>query len=200
MFNLAVFCSGAGSNFQALYRGIEERHLPAQIVLCVSDKESSGAIQFARANNIETLHLSRTPYADEESYSNVMLSALHAHHIDFILLAGYLKKIPQKVIAAFPKKILNIHPALLPKFGGKGMYGLNVHEAVINAGETTSGATVHFVNEEYDKGEIILQRTVEILPDDTPLSLSKKILTIEHEVYIEALQKIISSTGQEKGK
>ncbi|MFN3384979.1 MAG: phosphoribosylglycinamide formyltransferase [Candidatus Thermochlorobacter sp.] len=190
---LAVFCSGHGSNFRALHRHIQERHLPCQIVLCVSNNSQCGAMQFAREQGIATLHLSSKTHPDKTAFAGAMLNALDAHGIDLILLAGYMKKVPPEVVAAYPKRILNIHPALLPKFGGEGMYGMHVHQAVIAAGEKESGATVHFVDTDYDTGEIILQRAVPVLPDDTPETLAERVRTLEHELYAEALEKVLAA-------
>ncbi|NTV45463.1 MAG: phosphoribosylglycinamide formyltransferase [Chlorobiales bacterium] len=192
---LAVFCSGAGSNFQALYRGIQERNLPAEIVLCLSNRSQCGAMQFAGEHGIEPLHLSEKQFDSYEAFSLAMLKALQERHIDYILLAGYMKQIPPKVVAAYPKRMLNIHPALLPKFGGDGMYGMNVHRAVIEAGEKQSGPTVHFVDEDYDTGEIFMQRVIDIAPDDTPEALAEKVLKVEHAIYTDALEKLLRQAG-----
>ncbi|NTW49530.1 MAG: phosphoribosylglycinamide formyltransferase [Chlorobiales bacterium] len=188
---LAVFCSGAGSNFQALYRGIQEHSLPAEIVLCLSNRSQCGAMQFASEHDIEPLHLSEKQFDTYEAFSSAMLKALQDRRIDYILLAGYLKQIPPKVVSAYPKRMLNIHPALLPKFGGDGMYGMNVHRAVIAAGEKQSGPTVHFVDEGYDTGEIFMQRAIDIAPDDTPETLAAKVLKVEHVIYTDALAKLL---------
>lgn len=150
-------------------------------------------MQFAREQGIATLHLSSKTHPDETAFADAMLSALHAHAIDLILLAGYMKKVPPAVVAAYPKRILNIHPALLPKFGGEGMYGMHVHQAVIAAGEKESGATVHFVDTDYDTGEIILQRAVPVLPNDTPEALAERVRILEHELYAEALEKVLAA-------
>jgi phosphoribosylglycinamide formyltransferase-1 len=188
---LAVFCSGNGTNFRALYFGIREQNLPCEIVLCVSNNAQCGAMKFAHENGIETLHLAQKNFPSETMFEETLVSVLRERNVDFILLAGYLKKIPANIIAAFEKKILNIHPALLPKYGGDKMFGMNVHRAVIANNETISGATVHFVNEEYDEGEILLQRTVDILPNETPESLAEKVLRIEHQIYVEALSRLL---------
>lgn len=189
---LAVFCSGTGSNFRALFHAIIERELPAEIVLCISNHEQCGAIEFARRYDIETLHLPENLFASHADFSDAMLQALHDRQIDMILLAGYLRKVPDAVVAAFPEKIINIHPALLPQFGGPGMYGINVHKAVIHSGETRSGATVHYVNEEYDKGRIIMQHHVPVLKNDTPEILAERVLRCEHRLYPEALEKLLA--------
>jgi phosphoribosylglycinamide formyltransferase-1 len=194
---LAVFCSGTGSNFKALFHAIIERELPAEIVLCVSNRSQCGAMDFAKEYGIEALHLSETQFGTYEDFSRAMLRALQERRIDLILLAGYLRKIPDSVVAAWPEKIVNIHPSLLPQFGGAGMYGMRVHEAVIASGETRSGATVHFVNEEYDKGRIIMQNHVPVLTGDTPEKLAERVLRCEHRLYPDALEKLLSEQRQE---
>jgi phosphoribosylglycinamide formyltransferase-1 len=188
---LAVFCSGTGSNFRALFYAIIERELPAEIVLCISNRMHCGAMAFARTYGIETVHLSEKQYPLKNEFANAMLQVLQEHQIDMILLAGYLRKVPEEVIAAYPEKIVNIHPALLPQFGGHGMYGMNVHEAVIRSGETRSGATVHFVNEEYDKGRIIMQKHVPVFKTDTAEILAARVLECEHRLYPDALEKLL---------
>jgi phosphoribosylglycinamide formyltransferase-1 len=188
---LAVFCSGTGSNFKALFHAIIEHELPAEIVLCLSNRLQCGAVDFAKEYGIETLHLSEKQFGTDDDFVCAMLSALQERQIDMILLAGYLRKIPDEVIAAYPEKIVNIHPSLLPQFGGHGMYGMRVHEAVIESGETRSGATVHFVNEEYDKGRIIMQNHVPVLQGDTAETLAERVLRCEHRLYPAALEKLL---------
>jgi len=188
---LAVFCSGTGSNFKALFHAIIERELPAEIVLCLSNRAECGAMDFAKEYSIEAIHLSESQFDSHDEFARAMLETLRDRQIDMILLAGYLRKIPDAVIAAYPEKIVNIHPSLLPEFGGHGMYGIRVHEAVIASGETRSGATVHFVNEEYDKGRIIKQNHVPVLPEDTPESLAERVLRCEHRLYPDALEQLL---------
>jgi len=189
--NLAVFCSGGGSNFKALHQQIRTRNLPCQIVMCLSNNSQCGAMNFARENGIDAVHLSSKSVPDETAFVQTMLSELEKRQVDLILLAGYMKRVPKEVVQHYPNRILNIHPALLPKFGGEGMYGMNVHRAVIEAKETESGATVHFVTENYDEGEIIIQAKVPIAPDETPESLASKVLEVEHQIYSEALVKVL---------
>lgn len=186
--NIAVFASGRGSNFQAILDAIDVGLLPAQIVVLISNKSDAGAMEVAHAHNIPTQHLSQRMYSSEEALADAMLNVLEEHHADFIALAGYLKKIPAQVIHQYRNRILNIHPALLPSFGGDGMYGHRVHEAVIASGDKVSGATIHLVDEEYDRGPIVLQKTVAISPDETPDSLAVKVLKIEHEIFPLALK------------
>lgn len=189
MLNIAVFGSGRGSNFQAILTAIHQGTIPdAGVCVAVSNNSDAGLLEIARANGIPAFHISRRNYAGDAEFVDAQLDTLHRHGTNFIALAGYMKQIPSRVIAAYRDRILNIHPALLPRFGGKGMFGIHVHEAVIAAGETVSGATVHLVDEEYDRGPIVLQRTVPVSPGETPESLAAKVLTIEHTIYPEAVR------------
>lgn len=189
---LAVFCSGTGSNFRALFHAIRDRELPAEIVLCLSNRSECGAFDFAREQGMETMFISEKQFDSIEEFGKAMLDALLERNIEYILLAGYMRKVPDAVIEAYADRILNIHPALLPKFGGAGMYGIHVHKAVIAAGESESGATVHLVNEEYDKGRILLQSKVAVLPGDTPETLAERVLNCEHILYPDALEQFLA--------
>ena len=189
---LAVFCSGSGSNFKSIYQAIAEKTLNAEIVLCLSNRSQCGAMEFARQQGIATLHITEKQFDSFDEFAAAMVKHLKDTQIDIVLLAGYMRKVPDAVVRAFPDRMLNIHPALLPKFGGEGMYGLYVHTSVLEAGETESGATVHFVNEEYDKGKILLQRTVPVLPGDTPETLAARVLECEHRLYPYALEKLLA--------
>jgi len=189
---IAVFCSGGGSNFKALFQAITARQLPAEIVLCVSNRSQCGAMEFAREHNIATFHITEKQFTSFDDFAAAMLQELKKHRVDIILLAGYMRKVPDVVVTVFSDKMLNIHPALLPKFGGEGMYGIHVHTAVLAAGETETGATVHFVNEEYDKGALLLQRSVPVLPTDTPETLAARVLECEHTLYPDALEKLLT--------
>jgi phosphoribosylglycinamide formyltransferase-1 len=186
--NIAVFASGRGSNVEAILHAVQRGELPARVVLLISNTSSAGALELARAHNIPAVHLSPTPFSSEEAYTERMLALLSEHRVDLIALAGYLKKIPGRVIEQYRNRIVNIHPALLPKFGGPGMYGIHVHRAVLAAGETVSGATVHLVDEEYDHGAILMQKTVDVAPNDTPETLAARVLKVEHEIYPQVLR------------
>jgi len=186
--NIAVFASGRGSNFQSILNAIDAGILPAQVVVLISNKSDAGAMEIARAQNIPTQHLSQKMFSSEEALAKAMLDVLKKKQTEFIVLAGYLKKIPAQVIRQYRNRIINIHPALLPLFGGDGMYGHRVHESVLASGEKVSGATVHLVDEEYDRGPIVMQKTVDIVPDETPDSLAAKVLKIEHEIFPLALK------------
>jgi len=191
MLRIAVLGSGRGSNFQAILSAVQSGALPkVRICLVISNNSSAGILEIARSNGIPALHLSQKAFATEEDFLQAMLEAFRVHDVNFVVLAGYMKRVHPEVIRRFRGRIVNIHPALLPKFGGQGMYGHHVHEAVIAARETVSGATVHIVDEEYDRGPIVLQRTVEVSPADTPETLAAKVLTIEHELYPDALRLI----------
>ncbi|MEI7825623.1 MAG: phosphoribosylglycinamide formyltransferase [Chlorobiaceae bacterium] len=189
---LAVFCSGSGSNFKSIYQAIAEKKLNAEIRLCLSNRSQCGAMEFARQHGIAAVHITEKQFGSFDEFAAAMVACLRDAQIDNVLLAGYMRKVPDAVVKAFPDRMLNIHPALLPKFGGEGMYGLYVHSAVLEAGERESGATVHFVNEEYDKGEILLQRTVPVLAGDTPESLAARVLECEHRLYPDALEKLLN--------
>jgi phosphoribosylglycinamide formyltransferase-1 len=186
--NIGVFASGRGSNFQAILNAIQEGLLPARVVLVLSNKGAAGALEIARARSLAAVHLSQKQFPDEGSFSAAMLHVLKEHNVQIVALAGYLKKIPLNVVREYRNRILNIHPALLPSFGGAGMYGHYVHEAVIASGAKLSGATVHLVDEEYDRGPIVLQKAVTVEALDTPETLAEKVLKIEHEIYPLALK------------
>lgn len=187
--NIAVLASGRGSNFQAILEAIEEGKIRnASIVVVISNNSDAGALEIARANNIPALHLSRKHFSSEEEFNKKLLNVLDQYTVNLIALAGYMKKLDPCVIQKYKNRIINIHPALLPAFGGKGMYGMHVHEAVLNYGAKVSGATVHIVDEGYDQGPIVLQQAIEVAEDETPESLAAKILTVEHQLYPEAVR------------
>ena len=185
---LAVFLSGSGSNFQAILHAIEEKKLNASITMVVSNKSDAYGLTRAMHAHIPTMIIS---YPLSESAIHQLLSALSAAQVECVLLAGFLRKIPNQVLAKYPNRVLNIHPALLPKFGGKGMYGHHVHEAVLASGDTLSGATVHLVSEQYDTGDILAQQTVPVLIDDTPETLAQRVLKVEHELYPRTAQQFL---------
>jgi len=185
---LAVFASGSGSNFGAMIKSIDDGKLNAELVLLITDRPAIGAIDKAEARDIPVAILPPANFENEDSFAETLLSTLSEHHADFIALAGYIKKIPASVVDAFKHRMLNIHPALLPSFGGKGMYGSRIHEAVLEHGCRVTGVTVHLVDSGYDTGPIVLQEPVAVLQDDTPRSLAARVLQLEHRLYPEALQ------------
>lgn len=186
--NVAVFASGRGSNFQAILHAIDAGSVPAQVVVLISNSSTTGAMETARVHNIPAVQVSEKKISGSQEFSDRLLAVLSEHRVEAIALAGYLKRVPPQVIQRFQNRILNIHPALLPFFGGAGMYGHRVHEAVIASGMKVSGATVHLVNEEYDRGAIVIQRTVDVAIDDTADSLAAKVLNVEHEIFPLALK------------
>ncbi|HSH76891.1 MAG TPA: phosphoribosylglycinamide formyltransferase [Longimicrobiales bacterium] len=189
----AVFASGGGSNFQALLDH-QSRAGSWEIVLLVTDRSDAGALDRARVEGVATVVV---PNAGRETVEaeRDLLEVLDEHGIELILLAGYLKLVPRGVVARYGGRMLNIHPALLPKFGGKGMYGMRVHRAVIEAGDAESGATVHFVDEEYDRGAILAQRRVPVLDGDTPEALAARVLAVEHRLYPAAVDHLCEAVA-----
>jgi len=179
--NYAVLASGNGTTLQAIIDAIKEKDLDGEIKIVISNTSDAYAIERAKKDNIKTYILN--DYKDEDELYNVLKES----NVDLVILAGYLKLIPIKVIKEFT--IINTHPALLPKYGGKGMYGMNVHRAVVENHEKETGATLHFVNEEYDKGKIISQIKVEVLENDTPEDVSKKVQRSEKIQLINILKK-----------
>ena len=200
MTTIAVFASGRGSNFMNLYRAIQEGQLSATIGLVVSNNPGAPVVQTARSWNIPVRVLSPTRYTDPQQYEADLLHTLAEFRIDWIALAGYMKKIPASVIRQFPNRIVNIHPALLPAFGGKGMYGMHVHEAVFQSGAQVTGVTIHFVNEEYDQGAIIFQEPVVIRECRSPEEIAEKVLAVEHQVYPRVLQQLLTHPFEVVGK
>lgn len=178
MKQLAIFVSGGGSNFRKIHGATESGEIPARVALVVTDKSRCPATDYARDQGIEVVH-----YPAPDMEPPALLRAFEQADIDFIILAGYLKLVPSEVVRAYPRAMLNIHPALLPAFGGQGYYGRRVHEAVIASGAKVSGVSVHFVDEEYDHGPIVAQVVVLVQPDDTPDALAKRVLKQEHRLY-----------------
>lgn len=176
--NIAIFASGGGSNAEAIIRYFQN-HPHIKIRLIVSNKASAGVLQRATNHGINTLLLRRHDFYDQKNTDRQLKQA----GIDLIVLAGFLWLVPAYLIAAFPNKILNIHPALLPQYGGKGMYGHHIHQAVFDHGEKETGMTVHLVNEQYDEGQILLQARCRITAADTPTTIAAKVLKLEHRYY-----------------
>lgn len=185
---VAVFASGTGTNFEALLAASRTGKLDADFVAVISNREEAGVLNLARRSGIPAFHIVREQFGSDGDFIKSILLTLRRYDTNFIVLAGYLKKIPPEIVREFRGRILNIHPALLPAFGGKGMYGRNVHQAVIDYGCKVSGVTVHLVDDEYDNGPPVLQRCVPVLPDDTVECLAERVLEQEHLAYAEALQ------------
>ncbi|KAI3815107.1 hypothetical protein L1987_14763 [Smallanthus sonchifolius] len=183
--NLAVFVSGGGSNFRAVHQATVRGDVHGRFVVLVTNKHDCGGANYARENGIPVIIYPSMKGEPEGLSSNDLVVALSKYKIDFILLAGYLKLIPSELIRAYPNSILNIHPSLLPAFGGKGYYGAKVHKAVIASGARYSGPTIHFVDEHYDTGRILAQRIVPVLANDTVEELAARVLRQEHKLYAE---------------
>ncbi len=188
MINLAAFASGRGSNFQAILRYLKDHSLPARYAVLVSDRRRPGAADIAASEGIPFFFLNRKAFPDPEEYALRLIKELEDREVEWITLAGYLKMVPVQVVQRWRHRILNIHPALLPLFGGKGMYGEHVHRAVIASGVKVSGATVHIVDEEYDTGPIVIQETVPVYYHDTPETLAARVLEVEHRIYPKAVE------------
>jgi len=185
-FNIAAYISGSGSNLRAVIDSSLKGYISSKIRLVIANKEVSG-LEYPKELGIETAVVSRKLITRKE-FLDIQIRLLHKHGIDFIILAGFLKKLPAEIVDKFKDRILNIHPALLPKFGGKGMHGMAVHRAVIEAGEEYSGPTVHLVDNKYDHGEIIIQKKIKLNEDETAETLQKKVLEVEHIIYPEAIK------------
>jgi formyltetrahydrofolate-dependent phosphoribosylglycinamide formyltransferase len=184
VLRLAVFVSGRGSNLKAILEHSELKNL-IKVVVVFSDKVECGAFEIARKYGIETKVIGK---GDNKISNENLLDVLRNYNLDLIVLAGYLKLVPVEVVREFENRIINIHPALLPSFGGKGMYGMNVHTAVFNSSAKVSGATVHFVNAEYDKGKIIAQRCVDISDVKSAEEIAERVLKIEHQILPEVIK------------
>lgn len=184
---IGLLASGGGTNLQAIMDAIAEGRLDAEIVLAVSNNSRSGAIRRAQAAGIPTAHLSGATHPDPDALDAAMADALANRGAELVALAGYMKMLGPRTLARFRNRVLNVHPSLLPKFGGRGMYGERVHAAVLAAGERETGVTVHLADGEYDRGAIVAQSRVPVLPDDTPASLAARVLEREHVFYPQTL-------------
>lgn len=184
---LAAFVSGGGSNFRSIHEATCRGRIHGDVAVVVTDKPGCGGAEYAREEGIPVLLFPKTSTLNEGLSAVDLVSSLREFEIDFVLLAGFLKLIPVELVRAYPKSILNIHPSLLPSFGGKGYYGLKVHKAVIASGARYSGPTIHFVDEHYDTGRILAQRVVPVLANDTAKELAARVLHQEHQLYVEAV-------------
>ncbi|SHH42580.1 phosphoribosylglycinamide formyltransferase [Clostridium intestinale] len=187
MLRIAVLVSGGGSNLQAIIDGVKDGSLDCEIKYVIADSEKAYGLERARVNGIEAISFDRKEYKRE--ISNKILELIK-NKVDLIVLAGYLSILDGEILKEFRNRIINIHPSLIPSFCGGGMYGIKVHEAAIKKGVKYSGCTVHFVNEEVDGGEILLQKVVPVLQEDTPKELQERILIEEHKILPEAIKLI----------
>jgi phosphoribosylglycinamide formyltransferase-1 len=193
-FNLAILASGGGSNAKKICTYFES-HPVIRVGLVISNRKAAGVFQVAASHHIESVYLPKDKWSDAGS----VLALLKAKKITHLVLAGFLLHIPEALIHAYPGRIINIHPSLLPRHGGKGMYGHHVHEAVKKAGECISGMTIHEVNAHYDEGKIIFQKEVELTEEDTPEDIASKVLKLEHTHYSKVIEKWILANRHEAG-
>jgi phosphoribosylglycinamide formyltransferase 1 len=189
--NLGFLCSHSGSNMQAIINNVKSGKLNANLCVVISNNLNSGALEKAKKENIPNYHISEKTHPQNTELE--IINTLKKHNVDTVILAGYMKKVSQELIKQFNNRVLNIHPALLPKFGGKGMYGINVHKAVIEANERVTGATIHLVNANYDEGKILAQMQIPVFSDDTVETLAARVLEVEHQLYSDTLIKISNS-------
>lgn len=184
---------------QAIIDACKNGNLHAAPVVVISNNGSSGALDRAENERIPAYHLSSKNYPDAAQLDQVISDTLQKHAVDLVLLAGYMKILGPITLGHFPGRVINIHPSLLPKYGGVGMYGKRVHEAVLAAGDTETGVTVHLVDGKYDTGTILAQRKVSVKKEDTAESLAERVLSVEHEFYVETLNSILSGGIKIKG-
>jgi phosphoribosylglycinamide formyltransferase 1 len=189
---IAVFASGNGSNFQALIDACKSGEINGEIVALVTNKRHAYAVTRARNAKIEVLLFEPEKFNSRTVMCAKTAKALNERNVDLVVLAGYMLKLEPCMVRSFPNKIVNIHPALLPKYGGKGMFGHHVHEAVLAAKETESGCSVHLVDEIYDHGQVLAQERVTVDPTDTPQTLAEKIHLKEHALYVSVVKRICS--------
>lgn len=187
---ICFFASHSGSNMQAIINSVESGTLDAEIKCLITNNSNSYSIQRAINHNFPYYHISSVKFPNQVDLVNEIKRVLDINGINIIVLAGYMKLLPTEVIEYMNGRVLNIHPALLPKFGGEGMWGMNVHRAVIESGEKESGATIHLVDSQYDRGRILGQKKLLINENETPESLSSRVLELEHQLYSEVLTKI----------
>ena len=184
--NIAIFASGNGTNAENIIKYFSG-HKDIKVKIVMANKTDAFVLERAHRLGIPTLYINREQWAD----ATHILTLLHEQQIDFIVLAGFLAHIPDALLHAYPNRIVNIHPSLLPKFGGKGMYGNKVHEAVVAAGETESGITIHYLNEHYDEGQIIAQYRCPVMPNDTPQDVATRVHALEYEYYPKVIEQLL---------
>lgn len=185
--NIAIFASGNGTNAENIIRYFQDSGRVC-VELVLTNRKSAYVMERARSLNVPSAYVPKEEWEAEDS----VLSLLDDKKIDFIVLAGFLARVPDGILHAYPYKIINIHPSLLPEFGGKGMYGDRVHEAVVAAGEKETGITIHYINERFDEGEIIAQYTCPVLPDETPEEVAAKVHALEYRYYPQVIDRLVA--------
>jgi len=188
MLKFGVMASGGGSNLQSILDRIADGSLLGKCVFLITNNSRCGAVEKAQAFGIPVYHISGVTHPDGQAYEQALLDVVRIHGADLLVLAGYMKKIPDSLLAAFPERVINVHPALLPAFGGPGQFGMHVHEAVVAAGVRVTGLTVHFVDSVYDHGRIIAQRAVPVFCDDNANDVAVRVLNEEHDLYWRVIQ------------
>ena len=188
---LGFLASGRGSNMLAIIDNCKAGKLNAEPAVVISNNADAGALEYAGEAGIPAFHLSINTHADPSRLDDEITNTLKSHEVDWVILAGYMKKIGPKLLEDYKGRIFNIHPSLLPRHGGQGMYGLHVHEVVLASGESETGVTIHMVDGEYDQGRILVQEKVPVEVDDDAATLAARVLRVEHQLYSETLQGII---------
>lgn len=194
MTHLVIFASGSGSNFRSILESIHSGNLDAKITGLITNRDNIGAISIAESNHIPYQVINQKDFHTQDDYELKLLTQCKQWDAHYLICAGYLRKIPDLLIAHYHHRILNIHPSLLPKYGGQGYYGIRVHTSVIENGEKESGCTIHLVTSNYDEGPILAQESVVVTSEDTPQSLAAKILMVEHRLYPKTIQQFIHSS------
>ena len=197
---MAVFISGSGTNLQSIIDSCASGAIPGEVALVVSSNDDAYGLVRAQQAGIDTVVYRRKDFPDGKAADEHLLTLLARHRVDFIALAGYLKMVAPAIIQKYRRRVVNIHPALLPKYGGKGMYGEHVHRAVIEAKERESGVTIHVVDEIYDHGDILAQEKVPVFPEDTPAELAARVLRVEHSLYPRVLKELCEKILKEKNR
>jgi phosphoribosylglycinamide formyltransferase-1 len=191
-WRLGFLASHRGSNMQAIMDACRDGRIAAEPAVVISNNRDAPALERARAAGVPALHLGAAAFPDADALDAAIAAALAAHGVDLVVLAGYMKRIGPRTLAAFPNRIVNIHPGLLPRWGGQGLYGSRVHAAVVAAGERETGITVHLVDAEYDHGATLAERRVPILPGEDAVALAARMLPLEHELYVDTLARIVN--------
>ena len=185
---IGVLVSGGGTNFQSLIDTIHHNY--GEIAVVISNNRQAFGLERGRAAGIPAVAINPKGYSTNEAFDQKIVEILSGYDVDLVVLAGYMKILPESIVGRFPRRIINIHPSLIPRFCGEGFYGMRVHRAVLEAGETTSGATVHYVDEGVDTGEVLLQERVPVLRGDTPESLAARVLETEHRILPEVIGRL----------
>jgi phosphoribosylglycinamide formyltransferase-1 len=188
--NIGILASHNGTNLQAIIDAAEDGKISSKVSIVISNNSNSGAIERAKRHTIPFVHLSSKTHENPENLDKTIMETLAIHGCDLIFLAGYMKKLGKSTLEKYKGRILNTHPALLPKYGGKGMFGMNVHNAVITNRENESGISIHIVDENYDSGKVIAQTLVPVLSDDSPELLCERVMTRERQFVVETIKKI----------